>query len=315
MGPAAPGNGLYSFASSTPHTLLELVERKGAPQAVVGHLFLPVNKTNAPIPAVVLMHGSGGVYRELLEFWPQLLNDQGIAAFVVDSFSPRGVQSTVEDQSRVPMPADVADAFAALGLLATHPRIDKARIGIMGFSRGGTTAWRTAVNRLIEGAAPQGLRFAAHVPQYSGGCAGLSSMVVKAGVFDAAPMLWIHGADDDYTSAADCKAYSDRIAAAGTPSDFLLLPGARHKYDATDPRRYTLRAAQKTRPGCPLSLDATQRFAPVDLRSGQAMSWQAAQALNREQCFELGATIEGSASARKTAAAAVVEFFKRVLKP
>ena len=31
--------------------------------------------------------------------------------------------------------ANLADALAALKLLATHPRIDPARIGVMGFSR------------------------------------------------------------------------------------------------------------------------------------------------------------------------------------
>ena len=53
------------------------------------------------------------------------------ALFSIDSFGPRGVKSTAEDQSLVPFAADVADAFAALRLMATHPRVDPQRIAIM----------------------------------------------------------------------------------------------------------------------------------------------------------------------------------------
>ena len=311
---AGPGSGSYRFASSTPSTLLDLVDsRRPRPaQDIVGHLSLPPG--SAPVPAVVLMHGSGGVYPALLNFWPKQLNDAGIAALVVDSFGPRGVQSTAEDQGQVPFAADVADAFAALGLLASHPRIDPQRIAVMGFSRGGITAWRTAAQRVVAGAAPVGLRFAAHVPVYSGGCAGQLSLHVQPGVFGPPPMLWIHGGDDDYTFASDCKDFAGRIAAAGTPSEFVLIPGARHKFDADDPRRLNLRSVQMTKAGCPLEWDIAL-MAPRDRRSGERLTAERARELHRELCSGTGATMEGSSSARNTAAKAAVDFFQRVLKP
>lgn len=311
---AAPGSGSYGFASSTPATLLDLVDsRRPRPaQDIVGHLGLPPG--DGPLPAVVLMHGSGGVYPALLQFWPKLLNQAGFATFVVDSFGPRGVHSTVENQGLVPFAADVADAYAALGLLASHPRIDPKRIAIMGFSRGGTTTWRTAVQRLAAGSAPAGLRFAAHVPVYSGGCAGLLSLHVQPGVFGPAPMLWIHGGDDDYTFASDCQAYAAAIQAAGTPSMFLQIPGARHKFDDDDPRRIPLRRAQMTKAGCPVEMDI-DLMAPRDRRSGERLTLAQASERQRETCSGLGATVEGSRAARDTAAAAVLDFFKRVLKP
>ena len=311
---AGPGNGSYRFMSSTPSTLLDLVDnRRPRPsQEIVGHLSLPPG--SEPVPAVVLMHGSGGVYPALLNFWPKLLNEAGFAALVVDSFGPRGVQSTAEDQGQVPFAADITDAFAALGLLASHPRIDPQRIAVMGFSRGGITAWRSAAQRVVAGAAPAGLRFAAHVPVYSGGCVGQLSLHVQPGVFGPAPMLFIHGGDDDYTFAADCQGFAGRIAAAGTPSEFLLIPGARHKFDADDPRRLNLRSVQMTKQGCPLEWDIAL-MAPRDRRSGERLTADRARDLQRELCSGTGATMEGSSSARSTAAKAVVEFFQRVLKP
>ena len=135
-------NGKYTFASATPKTLPDLVKGVGLDQTtnIAGHLFLPKGKEKEKVPAVILMHGSGGIYSAMLEFWPKQFNDAGIAVFSVDSFGPRGVKSTAEDQSQVPFAADLVDAFAALKLLATHPRIDPQRIAIMGFSRGGNTS-------------------------------------------------------------------------------------------------------------------------------------------------------------------------------
>ncbi|MDD5325924.1 MAG: hypothetical protein PHR71_11575 [Polaromonas sp.] len=90
-----------------------------------GELILPANApADARLPAVVLVHGAGGVFPEERTYWAKLLNERGIAVFVIDVFSPRGVKSAGEDQSLVPVAADTADAFAALGMLAGHPRID-----------------------------------------------------------------------------------------------------------------------------------------------------------------------------------------------
>ena len=107
-----PGNGVYAFASSTPKTLGELMQGGKEPVNILGHLFLPAGADK--VPAVILIHGSGGVYPALLEYWAKQFNGAGMAAFVIDMFGPRGVGSTADDQSQVPFSADVADSFAAL---------------------------------------------------------------------------------------------------------------------------------------------------------------------------------------------------------
>lgn len=112
---SGPGNGVYAFASSTPKTMQELMTGGGEAVNIRGHLFLPPGD-GAKLPAVVLLHGSGGIYDALLDYWPRQFNAAGMAVFTLDMFGPRGVQSTAEDQSAVPFTADVADAFAALRL-------------------------------------------------------------------------------------------------------------------------------------------------------------------------------------------------------
>jgi dienelactone hydrolase len=311
---AGPGNGKYAFASATPKLLPDLFQggAKGDPTTIVGHLFLPPGA--GKVPAVIMLHGSGGMYNALLDFWPRELNAAGFAVFSLDRFGPRGVQSTAEDQSQVPFAADVADAFAALKLLATHPRIDPRRIAVMGFSRGGIATFRTALERVIAGQnLPDGLRFAAHVLAYSGGCVGIYRVRVAPGVFSKAPMLWVHGDADDYTPIGPCREYADRIGKAGTPVEFLVIEGAQHKFDSDDTRRVFIRGAQKTRDECPLETDIAT-MASYDRNTGARLQGEAyREAL--KACSAVGASVEGSKKARDQAAQATVAFLRKALAP
>lgn len=307
---SGPLSGRYAFASWTPKTLPDLLQGNQGGEAVniVGHLFLPPG--NDKVPAVVLVHGSGGIYPAELDYWPKQFNAAGIAVFTLDMFGPRGVQSTAEDQSQVPFAADVADAFAALRLLATHPRIEPQHIAIMGFSRGGAATLRASVERIIAAQKlPDGLRYAASIPTYAGGCAGIFRLVVKPGVFSKAPMLFIHGDADDYTPIGPCQDYADKIGKAGTPVEFVVLEGTYHKFDADGLKRNYLRAVTRTKADCPLELDIDTLYA-YDRTTGARVQGGAYAAMLKS-CTAVGATVEGNSTARDKAAQAAVAFLKK----
>lgn len=307
---SAPSSGAVAFASWTPKTLADLM--RGSPSGdavnIVGHLFMPPGTEKAP--AVVLVHGSGGVYKAELDFWPKQFNAAGIAVFTLDMFGPRGVQSTADDQSQVPFAADAADAFAALKLLATHPRIDGRRIAIMGFSRGGIAALRTSVEKIIAAQKlPDGVRYAAVIPTYAGACAGIFRLAVKPGVFSKAPILFIHGDADDYTPIGPCQDYADKIGKAGTPVEFAVIEGAHHKFDNDDLKRYVLRGATRIRPECPLETDIDTGYV-YDRTTGTRLQGPAFAAALKG-CGAVGATVEGSNRARDKAAQAAIAFLKK----
>ncbi len=71
----------------------------GTPAVLAGELRIPRPGTEK-LPAVVLVHGSGGL-SALHDRWAQELNSIGIAAFILDSFTGRGIVSTVNDQSQI----------------------------------------------------------------------------------------------------------------------------------------------------------------------------------------------------------------------
>src|SRR5256885_3024239 len=113
-------------------------DRYGKPVIIGGELRLPRGTTDR-FPMVILIHGSGGV-SAATDRWAQDLNSVGVAAFILDSFTGRGIINTNADQSQLDSIAMMHDAFSALGKLATHPRIDPARIAVMGFSKGAAAA-------------------------------------------------------------------------------------------------------------------------------------------------------------------------------
>jgi dienelactone hydrolase len=221
--------GRIEFASFTPKTMFDLVREhrdRWIAQKIWGDLSLPKNAAEK-VPAIVLMHGSAGVTRSM-EQWVDALNEIGVATFVVDSFGPRGVRSTMEDQLRVPYAANVVDAFQALQLLATHPRIDAARIGVMGFSRGGSVAFNTAVEPFRRAIVKSDLKFALHIPTYAG-----CNQVYWSPQVTKAPMLNLLGEADDYTTAEPCEQLAKRYADVGTPIRTIKYPGAEHSWDGT----------------------------------------------------------------------------------
>jgi dienelactone hydrolase len=309
---SSPPSGQYSFKSWTPKSLPDLIKGNSSGEGVniTGHLFLPTGM--GKVPAVILMHGSGGIYPAMLDFWPKRFNADGVAVLALDRFGPRGVKSTTDDQSQVPLAADVADAFEGLKLLASHPRVDPGRIAVMGFSRGGIATWRTGVERIIAAQnLPNGLRFAAQVPMYSGGCVGGVRLVVKPGVFSKAPMLWVHGDADDYTGIGPCQDYADLIGKAGTPVEFVVINGARHKFDNDDTKRHELPAAQRTLDGCPVEQDI-DTLVSYDRLTGQKLTGEALKDTLNKSCSALGASVEGNLVARDKAAQAVSAFFLRI---
>ncbi|KJK21380.1 dienelactone hydrolase [Burkholderiaceae bacterium 16] len=227
--------GRIDFTSYTPKTMFDLARERRqnwTEQKVRGDLYLPKSGTGVGtgtggerVPAIVLMHGSGGVESSMTQ-WVEALNGMGVAAFVVHVFDSRGVSRTAEDQALVPHAADLVDAFQALRLLASHPGIDAARIGIMGFSRGGSTAFEVAEEPLRRAVIKDDLKFALHIPVYAG-----CNQVYWSAQITKAPILNLVGAEDDYTTAEPCEQLAKRYADAGASVRTIKYAGAAHSWD------------------------------------------------------------------------------------
>lgn len=199
---------------------------KGNEIAVSGELLLPSGA--GPFPAMVVVHGSGGVNKDLKKHYATALNAAGVAAFFPDSFGPRGVTRTVEDQSAVTARDMIGDAYGALKALAKDSRIKADRIGVMGFSKGGTVAMQSAIQRVRGRHVDGGEQFAVHVAFYPG-CGSQFREPKTTG----RPLLVMVGAKDTYTGPENCISYVDAIKKAGSDARLIVYPEAEHGWDGT----------------------------------------------------------------------------------
>ena len=199
-------------------------DKNGKAVTIAGELRFPRGATGR-VPGVILLHGSGGVgARE--EFWPKFLNEMGVASFLLDSFSGRGIVQTSTDQAQLARFATIIDAYRAFDVLASHDRIDASRIALMGFSRGGTATLYGSMNRLREMWNPRA-QFAAYIPLY----ASCSGTLIGDTDVSSAPIRQFHGMADDWVTVAPCRPYFERLRAAGRDAKLTEYPDAQHSYD------------------------------------------------------------------------------------
>jgi dienelactone hydrolase len=187
-------------------------------------LGFPANKMER-YPAIVIAHASGG-YSETNEGWfAAELRKAGFATLTYDSFVPRKWGSKVTGGDPRVVPAALADAFAALRLLADHPKIDPQRIAIIGFSLGGEVAHMAAFERFRKVLAPE-QRFAAHVGFYPS-----FNMGTRAGpqAYTGAPLLLLLAEKDELaTKAQGYLAYLDKANTEGPQT--VTYSGAYHAW-------------------------------------------------------------------------------------
>ncbi|MBR0848747.1 SEL1-like repeat protein [Bradyrhizobium diazoefficiens] len=196
-------------------------------EKIIADLFRP--NRGGRLPAVVIMNSSGGVLPFVEMNYANVLAANGAIALVVDSFMPRGVRRTSDDQTRVSYVQSIADAVAGYQWLASQSFVDPARIIVMGMSKGAAVAVDTAglASRQLFGATEA--RFAAHVA-VAPGCEFQNQDAKTTG----APIFFMIAELDNYTPARHCLEYADRIRSAGNAKVRLAVyPGVYHAYEWT----------------------------------------------------------------------------------
>jgi dienelactone hydrolase len=220
-----------SFQSASYVDFRQLLSRE-APAATVAiraTLSFP-DEVRDRYPAVVVAHTIAGYIEANEGQYAAELRRAGFATLTYDSFAARGSTGVALARSGPGLwPSGVADAYAALRLLAGHPKIDASRIAIAGFSYGGEVAHLTAFAGLRAALDPGELRFAAHVAYYP---AGIFGAVADPAAYTGSPILMLLGEKDDNLPVAKIASYLAYAKAAGSPApiESAIYPGAYHAW-------------------------------------------------------------------------------------
>ncbi|SRR6266550_2372393 len=241
-------------------------DKNGKPTTIAGELRLP-RGTTGKLPAVVLLHGSGGVGPGP-EMWAKYFNEMGVASYVLDSFTGRGIVSTSTNQALLGRLNMILDAYRAFDVLADHPRIDAARIAVMGFSRGGQSALYSAMTRFQAMWNPRA-KFAAHIPLY----ASCTTTFMGDTDVSAVPIRQYHGLADDYVTIGPCRPYFERLRAAGRDAQLIEMAEAHHAYDnPLGPKTPTIARGSQSTKEC--TLKEEPRGLIISAATGQPFSYQ-----------------------------------------
>jgi dienelactone hydrolase len=262
-------------------------------------------------PAVIVVHGLGG-YRDSNEGYVAAeLRKAGFATLTYDSFSARGTTGSKLQGSPGYLPIGVADAFAALRLLAAEPRIEADHVAIIGFSYGAEMAHLTSFEALRAALIPGPGKFAAHVAFYPGGSFGV---VAEPGAYTGAPLLMLLGGKDDNLPVSKIEGYLAyaRDAGAPAPIEIVVYPGAYHAW--TEPNLPTARFYKElvSTKKCPLILLGQKR--PAVLVDGEARPFDPA-ALGACMAEAPGYSMGFDAAVRVQSLTDTVRFLQRNLQP
>ncbi len=224
------------------------------PTLIQGLYFKPENTGSRRLPAVIAMHGCGGMYssakskKESLSVRHQLMADllvaEGYAVLFPDSFRSRGTEEicTIENKQRIiTQKQRRLDAQGALAWLQSRNDILPDKIAILGWSHGASAVLATINARqpAVETwnfRTPPTPYFRAGVAFYPGCRDSLNS---NTGYSLAAPLTFFIGGSDDWTAPEPCIELAKNLKAAGENVTITVYPDAQHGFDgpSSQPRK------------------------------------------------------------------------------
>jgi dienelactone hydrolase len=218
-------------AGATP---LQRVEFESASQRLLSGRLIPGDRIQGdlakpdgagPFPAVVGLHGCGGMHDTTKQRLVDELVGRGYVVLLVDSYATRGIDHvcTSTASASATFLRRRPDAYGALLFLARQTFVDPHRVAAVGFSAGARVTLSVVEPDAFElFVPPSNLRFRAAAAFYP----PCQTAVARPEI----PTLIFIGAVDDWTPAAGC---SDKVASWGNdgpPVELVVYPGAHHGF-------------------------------------------------------------------------------------
>ena len=293
------------FESANPFSLSDIITdlKSQEKQQVFGQLTIPVDSLNSDKkhPLIIGVAGSMGWRKHHLDYL-KMYQKQGFATFQLNSFKSRGITSTVGSQDEVTIAAVILDAYRALEKLAKHPKINKDKVALTGWSLGGGVSLFAGWMPLKKAITDQ-VSFAAHLAFYPPCFINPENLS-----FTKAPIHILIGEADNWTPAKPCINLVEKLSDK-TNISITTYPDAHHGFDSEEPVVWNEKGYSFK--DCLFDLTAEGDVLMNYLRL--PMSNSILQKVGFLFCVEKGVNVGGNLDARKKSLAFAKDFMKNKL--
>ena len=222
---------IIHFESANPFSLSDIITDldRQEKQQVFGQLTIPIDSLNPDrkYPLIIGVAGSMGWRKHHLDYL-KMYQEEGYATFQLNSFKSRGITSTVGSQDEVTIAAVILDAYKALEQLSKHPKINRDKVALTGWSLGGGVTLFAGWMPLKEAITDQ-VSFAAHLAFYPPCFINPENLS-----FTKAPIHILIGEADNWTPAKPCVNLVEKLSDK-TNISITTYPNAHHGFDSEEP--------------------------------------------------------------------------------
>ena len=182
---------------------------------------------NGPFPAVIVLHTSGGASGAESDYSERLAKI-GYASLIPHYFEAHGISHSNRESALTGHAEEIlADLSAALEWLKKNPRIDKDKIGAVGFSMGGYWAMVLAA----QGKVQAGVSYYGVLSGVGGNREKMRYKFREIFNEKSSPVLILHGSYDTTQKVDGANRLSDILDEKKVPYEKKIYPYAGHEFE------------------------------------------------------------------------------------
>lgn len=261
---------------------------------ISGKFYVPKNASvENKVPAIIILHGSGGIREEREVLFAEQFVKKGYAALVVETYRSRNSSANITNVSAL---AQVSDAYSALDFLSNNNLIDKTKISTLGFSMGGYTSYYLTDYSIKSALTNTANTFAGHVSFYQG-----CQMTFLEPNPTPAKFLTILGEKDDMVNIDECIKDFEYRKTKGADIEYHILKGASHAWEFNTAKHFDSKAPNR-------------KNCKMQIKKDGTLQWWNNQTNAYATCQTFGYTIGYDKSAQEQSQDITSNFFEKIYK-
>jgi dienelactone hydrolase len=171
---------------------------------------------DAPLPAVVALHGAGGNVAGMRQY-ASTLAAHGFAVYLLHYFDRTGTESADKPTILRNFPLWMKTLWDAISFVETQPQVDSKRIALLGFSLG---AYLSLANSAIDNRVKA-------VVEFFGGMPKEMHLFMRR----LCPVLVLHGEADQTIPVEEAYQLQKLLEKKGIPYEIKIYPGVGHGFE------------------------------------------------------------------------------------